>query len=158
MLVPVFLVVLLVSGMSTYTTVGTHPYDTDADSGRDLAGGEAPNSYRRDNRAFSPFQTAWKAILRSADEFERVSGPRTYTRKFTKVGSMSDALRDFNSLKPRDIQNQQGTLFGHVGVGPAQTIILDTNSVDTPVLFLTAGKVGTKRVLSTSIIYKPKAH
>ena len=155
MLVPVLLVILLVSGMSTYAAVGTHPYDNDAtnnyneNSGRDLVGGEALK------RAFSPFQTARKAILKSA-EFER--GPRMYARQFTKVGSMSDAIQDFYSLKPRGIQNQQGTLFGHVGAGPAQTIILDTNAVETPVLFLTAGKVGRERVISTSIIYKPMAH
>ena len=99
MLSSVLLGVLLVSGMSTYTAIGTDPYDTDAasnnyneNSGRDLAGGEAPNSYRRQKRASSPFQTAWKAILKYADEFKRIKGPRTDTRKFIKVGSMSDAI------------------------------------------------------------------
>ena len=111
----------------------------------------------RQRRALSPFQSAWKALLRTTDRQKLARGPRVNTIKYTKVGSISDAVDDFFALKPSGIQNQGGVLYGHVN-GLRQTIILDTHSVDTPVLFLTSGKSGSKKVVSRSIIYTPRVH
>ena len=112
---------------------------------------------RRQNRAFSQFQSAWKAIRRTTYGLKRERGPGTDTRKYTKVGSMSDAIEDFYSFNPRGVQNHDGLLLGLVD-GLRQTIILDTIAVDTPILILTAGKVGSKKVVSRTITYTPRVH
>lgn len=168
MLLPTSLVFLLVSGIAACLAANeddeTNPHASDAatnhfsgGSGLDGIYDEIYNrKHLREKRAFSSFQIVWRAILKTTFGFGRVVGPKSETRKYKKVGTMKEAIQDFYSLGPRGVKMEQGTLVGFVG-DRRRTIILDTNSVDTPVLFLIPD-AGSKNLVVRSIVYTAKVH
>ena len=70
--------------------------------------------YQRQKRAFSPFQQAWKAILKTTIGYRRMPVLGSERKFFAKVGTNEQAKKDFLSLEPKDVVQTGYGLKGHV--------------------------------------------
>ena len=96
-------------------------------------------SYRRQKRGVSAFFRAWKRLLRTTIGFQTVyaniGGGFIQGKKYLKVGSLDDAIQDFHSLGPTNIEHRTYGLSGEVGKkfillrsNPTQIGVYDMNS------------------------------
>ena len=78
-------------------------------------------TYRRQKRATTAFLRAWRRLLKttkgdgSINTNTDMNGVPMQGNVFTKDGSIHDAIRDFYSLGPRNIEHRPYVLTGDVG-------------------------------------------
>ena len=116
-------------------------------------GAERLSQLSRQKRAFSPFQRAWKAILKT------VYGSRTLLfegkeiKLYAKVGTTDDALKDFIALNPNSVIQDALGMRGQVGNQVIELRTLSPSGNQPPSLFVFGGtEAGTQQKSITSDI------
>ena len=69
----------------------------------------------REKRAFSPFKSAWKALIKTTQPFKWPNSDGEVIKLFTKVGTWRNAQDDFYSFGPTKVRQGPHGLSGRVG-------------------------------------------
>ena len=106
--------------------------------------------YRQNKRAFPTylFRAAWTKLIATTYGFRFVQLPNGQTWKlFVKIGTEQDALADFKSPRPKNVEQHDGDIGGRLtGQVEGKYVVLREISADIPVPVLQLGNKNARQI------------
>ena len=97
------------------------------------------NRNSRQKRAVTPFVRRWKALIRTTAGFRLVKDGTAEGKILFKIGTLVDAIRDFESLRPTNVENIYSGAAGQVGNQGVMVLRRSKNGVHPPALHVLSG-------------------